>query len=481
MHTLGLAEIVDLLPKALNEERFDYAESLLWPALNQKSDRGPLWFYAGIISSIQGKQALAFECFRKSHELEPHPANWSNMGGVLRQLGQVERARLILEQGLQHCGEDPDILANLCGAYVNEGDPLPGISYGERALAAKPDHGGAKFNLALLHLEAGHFAQGFDYYVEGAHRHRLVKTYNPDPPELTQEMHERYRGQGKRLIVWGEQGIGDELMFATILRDAKRDYEIIFDCHPRLEGLFKFSSWMKAAGFPITLYPTRKVRGTDRGWEEQSDMKCAIGNLARIYRRTPATFAWTGQVYSAPPKEAREMRAHLEALANGRKIIGLSLRGGTMSTARTYRMLSPEDLLPVLSDPRYFFVSLDYEDMTALGQWFTDKMGPARFVWYPSVCWAWDYSHTAALVKATDATVTVCQSVAHLSAAMAHPTYVLTPSRPAWRYGAGDAERWYWYDHPNARLLRQKGDNWGPAASALSEALRARFPVQEAA
>jgi tetratricopeptide (TPR) repeat protein len=480
MHTLGLAGIIAALPGTISEGRLGEAETLLWPALDQKPETGALWFYAGILSSMQGKQALAFECFRKSHELEPHPANWANMGGVLRQMGRIEESRDVMLRGLDHIGEDPDILANLGGSYVNEGDPQPGIALVERALKAKPDHGGAKFNLALLHLEAGHFAQGFDLYAEGAHRHRLTKTYEPDPPELTPQLHEVLRGQGTRLIVWGEQGIGDELMFATILRDAKRDYEVIFDCHPRLERLFEQAAWMKAPGYPVTLYATRKTKG-DRGWSEQADVKCAIGNLGRLYRRTPASFAWTGKVYSAPPKEVREMRAFLEHIAAGRKIVGLAMRGGTMSTARTYRMLAPEAIMEVLSDPRYLFVSLDYEDMTPLGEWFTQKCGSGRFLWYPSVCWAWDYAHQAALVAATDAVVTVCQSIAHLSAAMAHPTYVMTPSRPAWRYGVNESDRWYWYDHGQARLLRQKGDDWGPAATALSEALRARFFSQEAA
>src|ERR1044071_5382433 len=125
-----------------------------------------------------------------------------------------------------------------------------------------------------------------------------------------------------------------------------------------------------------------------------------------------------------------------------------------MSAARTYRILHPQSLHAVLSDPRYLFVSLDYEDMTNLGNYITEAYGPNRFLWYPSICWAWDYKHVAALAKATDAVVTVCQSVAHLSAAMGHPTYVLTPSKPAWRYGL-TGETWNWYSHPNARLLRQ--------------------------
>lgn len=481
MHSLGLDQVVREVSECLKADDVNRARELLFPALDQKPDVGVLWFYAGIIESLSGRQAVAYQLFRHSNELEPHPANWANLGGVLRSMGRIEECRALLQRGLERMGDNSDLLGNLSGSYVNEGDPLPGIEYGERALALAPDHGGAKFNLSLLYLESGQFGKGFDFYAEGAHRHRIEKRYDPDPPHLTPELHAENRGKGKKLIVWAEQGIGDELMFSTVLADAKKDYEIIFECHARLESLFKTASWYTAPGYPITLYPTRKVSHDETVSGAGADFKTALGNLGRFYRRTAEDFTWSGPVYRAPEREAKEMRSFLEAIADGRKIIGLALRGGTMSTARTYRVMQPEALKELFDDERYLFVSLDYEDMTGLGEWFTRtyrtsrfEFKPQRFLWYPSVCWAWDFEHQAALVAATDAVVTVCQSIAHLSAGMGHPTYVMTPSRPAWRYGIR-GESWFWYPHPDARLLRQVGDDWRPASTALVESLGARF------
>lgn len=481
MHTLALPDIVEQLPELISQQRLPEAETLLYPALDQKPDAGALWFYCAVINSLQGKQALALECFRKSQECEPHPALWANIGAVLRQLGQVEQCRQVLLKGLDVIGDDPDIYANLAGSYVNEGDPQAGIDYGERGLALKPDHLSLKFNLALLNLEAGHYARGFDLYAEGAHRHRLHKIYEPDPPDLTPELHASLKRQGKRLIVWGEQGLGDELMFATVIEDAKQDYEILFDCHPRLESLHRSSRWANAPGCRVEFFPTRKTPAHLREWTREADAKCPIGNLARFYRRTPESFAWRGPQYRpVDADQVREMRAQLEALAGGRRIIGLALRGGTMSTARLYRIISPDVLDGLVADSRYFFVGLDYEDMTPVAQHIAAKYGPDRYVWHPSVCWAWDYHHTAALIAATDAVVTITQTIAHLSAAMGHPTYVLTPSRPDWRMGQS-GENWIWYGHTDARLLRQSGNDWAPACTVLQRALQARFAQQEAA
>jgi len=226
MHAIGLEDILKSIPQAIQEGRYNTVDQLLWPALDQRPDNPSLWFYAGVFSSLLGRQALAISCFLKSQELDPQAGHWSNLGGVVRAT-DVELGRKVLEIGLDHYPEDPHILANLCGSYVNEGNPYPGIEYGERVKDQKEGGPAAKFNLALLHLEAGHYAQGFDLYAEGHHRLREQKTYDPDPSVLTPELHQQLKGQGKRLIIWGEQGIGDELMFASMFADIKKDYHIV--------------------------------------------------------------------------------------------------------------------------------------------------------------------------------------------------------------------------------------------------------------
>jgi tetratricopeptide (TPR) repeat protein len=476
VHSITLDSVVEEINKALQVGNYPLAEQFIWPALDQRPNRGVLWFYAGTILAAQGRHALGLQCFEKSAQLEPHPAIWSNMAACLRYMNDVPMCRRVLEIGLEHVPDEPHILGNLCGSYVNEGNPWPGIAYGER-IKDSPDVGpAAKFNLSLLYLEAGEYAKGFDLYAQGHHSHREQRAYEPDPPPLTREMHEELRGKGKRLLVYGEQGLGDELMFATMIEDAKRDYQIIFDCHPRLEWLHQHSSW--APG--VTLHATRKNFEVDKGWKVEADAKVSIGNLGRFYRDDVSKFQWHGPVYQAPPTEAAQYRAHLEKIARGRKIIGLATRGGTMSTARLYRMMPPAVLERLFADDRYLFVSLDYEDVTPLADWATHKFGPGRFVWHPSIVWHWDYHQTAALIAATDAVVTVTQTVAHLSAAMGHPTYVMTPSRPDWRMGL-TGETWNWYPTPNTRLLRQTEDSWQPALSRLFELLEARPSAQEAA
>ncbi len=472
MHALSLESVITEVSEALRAGNVGLAEQLIFPALDQKPHHGVLWFYAAAVLAAQGKHAVALECFTKSYALSPNAAIWSNAGACLRYMQDVEGCRKLLELGHEHAPWDAHITGNLCGSYVNEGNPLPGIALGETVQDDPAAGPSIKFNLGLLNLEAGNFAKGFEYYATGSHHLRRVPTYQPDLPELTAENHAYLKGAGNKILVVGEQGIGDELMMATMLADARKDYEIVFDSHPRLETLHHGSTWNAAPGHPITIQPTRKDQG-EKVAPKGCIAKVALGNLGRFYRRDRESFP-AGPFYRAPTDLVEQYRARLLGLAAGRKIVGLAMRGGTMSTARLYRMMPPEMLNALVADESRFFVSLDYEDMTPVAE----KLGD-RFCWLPSILWHWDYHHTAALAAATDVNVSVCQSVAHISAAMGHPTLVIVPSKPAWRYGL-TGESWFWYDHPNVRLLRQSGDSWSPAATRLAELLQAR-PLREVA
>jgi tetratricopeptide (TPR) repeat protein len=467
MHSIGLQSVVESTEAALRDGNLNLAEQLLGPALDQRPQHAVLWFYYGSLCVARGQNALGYQCLLKSMDLEPHPAVWGNAAACLRNMQQIDACRNLLRIGLDRDPGNPHMLANLCGSYVNEGDPYPGIECGNQIKDHHEVGPAAKFNLALLNLEAGNLAEGFELYATGHHTAREDRVYEPDPPVLTRELHEQLKGTGKRLLVYGEQGLGDELMFATMLEQAGEDYHLVFDSHPRLQWLHENSYWQISADADLT--GTRKVR--DRILSSHDcDAKVAIGNLARFYRADKSQFP-AGPFYSAPEIQTAEYIAKLEQVAAGRKIIGLATRGGLMQTARLYRMLPMEVIERLFDQPDLMFVSLDYEDMTALAQWAAQKYGPNKFVWQPSILWHWQYEYTAALVAATDAVVTVPQTVAHLSAAMGHPTYLMTPSRPDWRLGL-TGETWYWYPNDQVKLLRQQGQSFQPALERLFELLQ---------
>jgi hypothetical protein len=283
------------------------------------------------------------------------------------------------------------------------------------------------------------------------------------------------------LIVFGEQGIGDELMFATCLNDAIEHYEIVLECHPRLEKLHRNSTWARALreqGRPVRIYPTRKEQRIEWPVTEdiRADYKCPIGDLAAYYRRDAEAFkdAWarTGPTYGFNAQERDSYREYLEDLAQGRPIVGLATHGGVMTTARAYRTLRTADVEHLIANTDCLFVSLDYDDMTPLVYHIHEKFGAGRYHWPTAVVQHWDVDHLAALLGATDMNVMVCQSAFHLSAAIGAPTRCLVPKRCAWRYATvGDADTAYWYPGENAKLYRQDDpESWaGPLTRVIDD------------
>jgi ADP-heptose:LPS heptosyltransferase len=113
---------------------------------------------------------------------------------------------------------------------------------------------------------------------------------------------------------------------------------------------------------------------------------------------------------------------------------------------------------PLFKDERYYWVILDYEHVDVTVDQLVQRYGQ-RFGYFYAVNHHFDYDWTLSLVHATDAVLTVCQSLFHLSAASGHPTLCLVPDKPAWRYGL-KGKRHYWYPGGHCRLFRQKDGAW---------------------
>lgn len=422
---------------------------------------------------------MAVRAFEHCIDLDENPLVLANLGAAYRRLNQHENGLRVLRAALDRDPDYQPALVNLGSMYVNEGNPGPGIPYLEHAVelgrAAGKQERGAVWNLALLYLEAGRFAEGFELYRQGLGAERLIRTYGHEKEGIPEPalLQPNDVGAGKTLIVFGEQGIGDELMFGTCLEQAREEFgEVIFECHPRLARLHE---WAHPG---LRLFPNRKDEVIDWPITNRiiADYKCPIGDLAARYRRTRedfiAAYEARGPVYSADQAEVESYREQLKAIAGGRKIVGLATRGGVMNTARIYRTLRIPDADYLISSTDCLFVSLDYDDMLGFASYVHEKHGEDRYRWFPSVVQHWDFDHTAALVAACDLTVTVCQSVAHLAAGMGMPTRVLTPARCAWRYARmPDPEQWFWYPSANVKLYRQDDpESWrGPLDRVIDD------------
>lgn len=354
---------------------------------------------------------------------------------------------------------NPDIQNNLATLYINEGHPEKALVHLDLALDIAPDHPQARWNKSLVLLELGDYEGGWGAYDAGfPARVRVERNYAPTPLPT-------WNGRdGQTVVVYGEQGIGDEIMFASCLPELLQSCKkVVFDCHKKLHGLFHSS-------FPeLEIYPTREEAVLTWPQRYQFDARIAIGSLPKFFR--PNLESFQGQPYITPDSaKVRQWGQKLDSLGRKPKI-GIHWIGGHKRTRVEVRSLPLEKFLPVLRQDATF-VSLQYTDCKAEIDEFSQKYGiPIHY--FPEATHSEDYGDTAALVANLDLVITVCTSVVHLAGSMGVPTWVLTPSRPAWRYRL-DLDYMPWYGKA-VTLFRQQPDStdWTPVVEEVSNSLAA--------
>jgi tetratricopeptide repeat protein len=354
--------------------------------------------------------------------------------------------------------EQSKLMANISGLYINEGDPQKAIEWCEKALALNPKNHGAHVNLGMAHLELGHWKQGWEGWAHSfpsGDRHQRnyegVPVWDGTP--------------GQTVIVWGDQGVGDEIFYACCLADMGRVCKkVIFDCHPRLELLFRRS-------FPqFDVYGTRKDL-SPLEWVDDcgADAAVCIADLPQYFRQTDASWGDGAAYLKAAP-----------AIKSGSGLrVGLSWTGGTKRTRIDLRSLPLQDLgqiLDVMPDAQWF--SLQYTPDAARQVCELEEETGIRISHFPGWVEHFDYDRTASFVASLDLVITVCTTVHHLAGALGVPVWTLTPSRPSWRYQLkGNTLPWY----KSARMFRQTRDgSWAEPVQRVADELADFGRVPEA-
>lgn len=443
---------MDLTHAKLQLERghIDEAATVFMQALSEDfNDPEALFLLA---SCFLGKYqyGTAANLFKQCLDIEKMPEAFQNLGACYKNVNKIDEAEQIWEIG-KPLATTPRMLsqfhANIGGCYVNNGTPDKALEHYQRALEADPSNLPVQFNMGLCYLEKGDWQEGFGRYdmgfPGGCRDYRMYEGVKP------------YKGDGvdeikdKTVIVWGDQGIGDEIMFASCIPDLiKNAKRVIFDCHPRLVRLFEES-------FGIECHGTRKTQMMDWHLKSGADVSIPLSTLATIYRSD-------GQFPGTPYLKAKSSRFSRDG-------IGVSWAGGVDQTRKDLRSI-PLDKLKSLLSLNADWYSLQYTANAADEVVKFEENTGIHIKHYPGMVQCDDYATTANFVASKRAIVTVCTSVVHLAGALGVPCFCLVPSKPAWRYGISGNEM-PWYD--SVKLYRQEGDDWSSAIYRLMEDLHA--------
>jgi tetratricopeptide (TPR) repeat protein len=407
----------------------------------------------GVVAYQSGRHDEARALIGRAIALHPGAASYhSNLGNVLQVQDRLEEAAASYRRALALNANLPEVHLNLGNVVQELGGVDESLVCYERALALKPDLPEARISRSLTLLLRGDFATG---WVDSEWRWR-AKDFDTAPRPYPQPLWKGERLDLGRLLIWGEQGIGDEIMFAGLIQDVMRTgNELVLLCDARLSALF-------ARSFPNILV----ISTYDP--EKHADLEVAAhlpsGSLPAIFRTSLAHFGATCSPYlMADPNERDRFR---EKYGERRKI-GLAWHTRNQKSGRK-RSMELETFAPLFAATDAQWISLQYGDHDELARQAQAACAPVLID--GSVDQLTDIDRFAAQVAAMDLVITIDNSTAHLAAALGVPTWLLLPFAPNWRWmlERGDSP---WY--PTMRLYRQPelGD-WAAVIREVRKSLR---------
>ena len=324
-------------------------------------------------------------------------------------------------------------------------DAIDVLSEASRLDPGRPD---IRFQRALCFLQCGWWGQGWPDYELRLHDHPLAKWLGRETA-------------GRRLIVCGEQGIGDEIMFASCIPDLLIEHgPLTLIADTRLHSLFAHSF----PGVEVPMTDSRQIKSISA--VDNDDALIMLGSLGKRYRYDAARF--TGAPYLLPDPDRREF---FKSVTHNRKglSVGLAWRGGIAETRRHLRSLCFNELRPILSVSGADFYTLQHDEFD--GEIYIPQAVGKVFAVTKS--FFDDWLELASFVSSLDLVITVQSSIVHLCGALGVPCWALVPAAPEWRYGiTGDSMPWY----RSVKLYRQSrlGD-WSPVLERVRRDLQARI------
>ncbi len=460
-----------------HERNLVKAEAIFNEILNYNIGNPVILYSIGSLHLSKGHYALAIQLLSQVCNMCPDMGEaWNNLGLAWKDVPDFDKAEYALKKAAKriHTEALADIYCNIAAIQVTRNKPLAILEWTNKALEIDSKHQKALWHKGLGLLELRQWAEAWDLHecrlTGGAVDKIAVRNYH-GPDSMTPLWDGKSVG---KLVIHGEQGMGDEVMFASCVPDAvATGCEIIFEPSPRMEKIFQRS------------FPSVKVYGTDemhgQRWIEKEgkpDFKVALGSLPKFFRRTPQSFPGTPYLKPDPLKRAW-WGDKIRAYGTNKPVIGIAWQGGVQSTRYDARSFHPRLYKPLFEAIDATWVSLQY-DTTAKGCVEDLKADGVKVHHWPKAVEQTDpdtkrpsdLDELFALVSRCDLVVTVCQTAVHVAGSLGVPCFCLTPSEPSWRYSAGDHIDMPWYK--SVRQFRQLPGtrDWTLPIAAVAEELR---------
>lgn len=395
----------------------DQAAAVYDQILGQIASPDPNVFFGyGTLLITQQKYGLGIALLQAALQSGPDCAPiWTNLGCAYKHIGRDESALHCYEKALALEPEQPDILAGVAGFWVNKNESQKVIDYSRQALALNSGHDAAHMHLALGLMEQGKYAEAWPHYE---HRWETLERVNDKRPYKAPMWDGKFVNT---LAIHGEQGLGDEILFMSLLYKVRGLAEnIVIECAQKLIPVF-------TEAFGLSCY---KDHASLIAAEGEPDAYISMASLPRLV---------------GLPDGRPFLKRHYTPY-RPRPKIGIAWKGGTLRTNIKQRTIPKEALDPILAIPGLDFVEVQYGEGD-------------------------NFDELQAKIADCDLVISVCQTAVHQAGAMGVDCWVLVPEHAAWRYCSHDMMPWY----RSVRFFKQYNSDWQMAIEEVAASLRERY------
>ncbi len=430
-------------------------------------------------------------------ELNPeHAEAHNNLGMVLYESGQVPEAEECWLAAIRLDPEMAEAESNLANILREAGRTDEAIARYQRAIALRPDHAEAHNNLGVIFSEVDRLRESADCFrsaieldgdLADAHMNLAnilfmlgdvaggwrqyewrsgAKDFESPLRSFPQTPWDGAPLTGKTILLWGEQGIGDEIRYAGLIPDMlEKGAGVFIECTPRLASLLARS------------FPSAKVRPYPFDEAESGniyfDFQCPFPGLGRFLRPDTESFAAQRKTYLvADPGRVEFWRKRL-AETGPRPKIGINWRSIKVIDRWRHFYATVDELAPIMTLPGVDFVNLtpgvrddelaEFEKLYGIGLLGWDDIDLQD-----------DQDEVAALNSALDMVVSCLSAVSEMSGALGIPTLgFMGEKRHFMMLGTGDA---IWY--PQTRYFsKNRDENWQPVFEDIAREIRRTFAL----
>ncbi len=357
-----------------------------------------------------------------------------------------------------------EAIHKLANCLEEQGQLAEALTYYQAAIALRPDQSKPRQNAVFVELALGHLNAGWADYELRLLNYQLggsqnsAASYSPFPAWQGEDL------AGRAILVYAEQGIGDQILFASCIPDLlAQARKVLIVAEPRLCPLY-------ARSFPAaTIYPTRAINSCDwTGQVTDCDYQIAVGSLPRLLRARIEDFPDRRAFLQADAGQSAHWQERLATLGPGLKV-GICWRSGLRSGARNRYYTPIEAWGPILTQPGVTFVNLQYDDCAEELAGIRTQFG-VEVANFADLDLRNDQDGVAALMSGLDLVISAPTAVSALAAAL---------GRPVWYYGRGwtslgtDYMPWF----PTLRIFPKLDVEapWDEVIAAIAAALRERL------